>query len=545
MVDDLKTLRAMVSRLLLPILWLHVPLAAWIAWRLGNGWVETGLIAAAVVAVATAAWCVAPAALSTRLTIAVAYVAIVSIILAACRGSVLQIDIHMYYFAAMAILATYCDWQVVLAAATVTAIHHLALNFCAPALVFPNGADLPRVVLHAVIVIFEAGALILMTRRIVVLFVLSRRHLAEAAAASEAAASLRAEADAQRLITDSERQATMARLRETAAQQSQVVDEVSRALEQIAGGDMVYRLPSSFPAEFRKLQADFNEAMEALRVALGSVSGRSGTIRAGVKEISRAAAELAQRTEQQAADLVETAAALGQIGTTVRQTAENAGQARMIVVAAAGEAEASGAVVRETIDAMATIETSSRQIGAIVGVIDEIAFQTNLLALNAGVEAARAGDAGRGFAVVATEVRALAQRSADAAKEIKQLISASGQQVASGVRLVGETGQILGRTSEQVSQLKALLAQIATAAAEQATSLAEVNAAMSRMDETTQHNAAMVGETSGAAHGLAEEVEHLVEEVSRFRTNERPRSSGDVWPSVPRRLVREIVAAAD
>jgi methyl-accepting chemotaxis protein len=544
MAEDLNTLRATVSRLLLPILWLHVPLAALLAWRLGNGWVETGLMAAAVVAVATAAWSLAPGAASTRLTIAVAYIAIVSIILAACRGSVLQIDIHMYYFAAMAILAAYCDWEVILAAATVTAIHHLVLNFVAPAMVFPNGEDLSRVVLHAVIVVFEAGALIWMTRRIVALFALSGQHLANATAASEAAAALRTEADALRLKTDAERQATMARLSETAAQQSRVVDEVSRALEHVASGDMLYRLPSSFPAEFRKLGADFNEAMGALRSALGSVSGRSGAIRSGVQEISAAAEELARRTEQQAADLVETAAALEQIGATVRQTAESAGEARTIVVAAAGEAETSGTVVRETIDAMATIEASSRQISTIVGVIDEIAFQTNLLALNAGVEAARAGDAGRGFAVVATEVRALAQRSADAAKEIKLLISASGQQVASGVRLVGETGKTLGRTSEQVGQLKSLLALIATAAAEQATSLAEVNAAMTRMDETTQRNAAMVSETSAAAQGLAEEADYLVDEVSRFRTTEGQHRS-DMRPSVTRRLVLETVDAAD
>ena len=184
----------------------------------------------------------------------------------------------------------------------------------------------------------------------------------------------------------------------------------------------------------------------------------------------------------------------------MRRTAEVANEARNTVTAAKTDAENSGVVVRDTVQAMDGIETSSKQISNIIGVIDEIAFQTNLLALNAGVEAARAGDAGRGFAVVATEVRALAQRSADAAKEIKALISASGQQVSTGVKLVSETGQALERIVSQVGQLNGLVTELAASAKEQATGLSEVNTAVNQMDHVTQQNAAMVEQSTAASH---------------------------------------------
>ena len=174
-------------------------------------------------------------------------------------------------------------------------------------------------------------------------------------------------------------------------------------------------------------------------------------------------------------------------------------------------------MVRQTVGAMDGIETSSRQIANIIGVIDEIAFQTNLLALNAGVEAARAGDAGRGFAVVATEVRALAQRSADAAKEIKALISTSTQQVDVGVKLVSGTGQALGRIVAQVSQLNGLVTELAASAKEQSTGLGEVNAAVNQMDQVTQQNAAMVEQATAASHSLSAEAEALARLVGRFR----------------------------
>ena len=229
---------------------------------------------------------------------------------------------------------------------------------------------------------------------------------------------------------------------------------------------------------------------------------------------------MSRRTEQQAASLEETAAALDQITATVRKTAENSNEARNTVSVTKADTETSGAVVRETVTAMSGIEASSKQIGTIIGVIDEIAFQTNLLALNAGVEAARAGDAGRGFAVVATEVRALAQRSAEAAKEIKALISASSQQVDTGVKLVGETGKALARIAEQVARLNGLVSDISFSAQEQATGLNQVNTAVNQMDQVTQQNAAMVEEATAASHNLSGEAQELARLVGQFRIGE-------------------------
>jgi methyl-accepting chemotaxis protein len=218
--------------------------------------------------------------------------------------------------------------------------------------------------------------------------------------------------------------------------------------------------------------------------------------------------------------LQQTAAALEHMGAGVRHTASGAHHARTIIQTAATDSQQSETLLRETIGAIGDIQASSKQISQIVSVIDEIAFQTNLLALNAGVEAARAGDAGRGFAVVATEVRALAQRSADAAKEIKVLIAASGREVAEGVRLVRETGQTLSRTAEHVRQLQGLLVQIATAAGEEETALAEIRSTMSEMDSVTNRNAAMAQQTTATVQTVSEGVEQLVRHVSRFHIDD-------------------------
>jgi methyl-accepting chemotaxis protein len=264
-------------------------------------------------------------------------------------------------------------------------------------------------------------------------------------------------------------------------------------------------------------------------------------MQSGAGEISSAADDLSRRTEQQAATLEETAAALDEITVTVRKTAEGAKQARDVVSRTRENAEHSGTIVRQAVAAMGSIEQSSRQIGQIIGVIDEIAFQTNLLALNAGVEAARAGDAGRGFAVVASEVRALAQRSAEAAKEIKALISTSGEHVSAGVRLVSDTGGALGQMVDQVAEIDAVVTAIAASAGEQATGLVEVNTAINQMDQVTQQNAAMVEQSTAASHALAQEAEELSRLTGRFQISGHSvgePSSGNVEP-----LRRPIQAA--
>jgi methyl-accepting chemotaxis protein len=342
---------------------------------------------------------------------------------------------------------------------------------------------------------------------------------------------LEAEAQAQRAAAEQERQRTEAERAAAAKQQEFVVHSVATGLEKLSSGDLLFRLTTDFGGDYEKLRADFNAAMGKLQQTMQAIAANTQGVRSGAEEITQASDDLSRRTEQQAASLEETAAALEQITATVRRTAENATEARNTVSSAKADAERSGEVVRNTVQAMDGIESSSKQIGNIIGVIDEIAFQTNLLALNAGVEAARAGDAGRGFAVVASEVRALAQRSADAAKEIKALISASGTQVATGVKLVGETGQALERIVAQVAQLNSLVVDIAASAQEQATGLNEVNTAVNQMDQVTQQNAAMVEEATAASHGLSGEAQELARLVGQFKIGQEAAKPAEASPS--------------
>jgi methyl-accepting chemotaxis protein len=302
-----------------------------------------------------------------------------------------------------------------------------------------------------------------------------------------------------------------------AHQQAEVVEALAASLSRLAEGDLTCGINTTFGPANERLRADFNQAVERLAEAMRAVLSNAGAIAAGTGEISKASDDLSRRTEQQAATLEQTSAALDQITATVTKTAEGAGEARQVVTAAKSDAERSGSVVRDAVSAMGAIETSARDIGQIIGVIDEIAFQTNLLALNAGVEAARAGDAGRGFAVVASEVRALAQRSAQAAKEIKTLISTSSKHVAHGVKLVDETGAALTRIAVQVEQIDRVVADIAASAQEQSTALHEVNKAVNQMDQMTQQNAAMTEQSTAAAHSLVEESQQLERLLARFR----------------------------
>ncbi|QFU30725.1 methyl-accepting chemotaxis protein [Brevundimonas sp. Bb-A] len=330
-------------------------------------------------------------------------------------------------------------------------------------------------------------------------------------------ARLAAEALSQRSMSEQERAAREAEKAAEAEADRVTIEALGRGLAAMADGDLTYRIETEFAPKAAQLKTDFNAAIAQLQQALSVVVGNIAGIRAGAGEISQAADDLSRRTEQQAAGLEETAAALDEITATVNKTASGARQASDVVQAAKGDAETSGVIVRDAVQAMQAIEGSSDQISQIIGVIDEIAFQTNLLALNAGVEAARAGEAGRGFAVVASEVRALAQRSAEAAKEIKTLISTSSTQVGSGVKLVGQTGEALQRIVDRVAEIDGLVSEIAASAQEQAIGLAEVNTAVNQMDQVTQQNAAMVEQSTAASHSLAQEAQSLQASVARFK----------------------------
>jgi methyl-accepting chemotaxis protein len=282
-----------------------------------------------------------------------------------------------------------------------------------------------------------------------------------------------------------------------------------------------------------------------------TVGMNARTIAAGSNQVRAAADDLSKRTEQQAASVEETAAALEEITTTVADASHKADEAGRLVQSTRQNAEHSGVVVGKAVEAMQEIEASSVEITNIIGVIDEIAFQTNLLALNAGVEAARAGDAGKGFAVVAQEVRELAQRSASAAKEIKQLIQKSSEQVKNGVSLVEETGKALETIVEQVKNIDRNVAGVVESAKEQATGLKEINTAVNMMDQGTQQNAAMVEESTAAAHSLANEAEALFHLIGSFHVGNgnapapraaEPKADKPV-PSPAAKLVNRVTSA--
>lgn len=328
---------------------------------------------------------------------------------------------------------------------------------------------------------------------------------------------LETEAEQARARADADRDQTDAEARHRAASDKAVVDALAHSLGQLAQGDLTCAINQEFPAHYQQIKTDFNAAIGSLAESMQMISNATGTIRGGSEEIANATNDLCKRTEQQAASLEETAAALDEITATVKRSADGAKQAASAASGTKFEAEQSGAIVSDAVLAMGEIRDGSNQISQIIGVIDEIAFQTNLLALNAGVEAARAGDAGRGFAVVAQEVRALAQRSAEAAKEIKTLISSSSAQVERGVKLVDDTGQALVGIVGKVAEIDSLIREIAQSSQEQATALAEVNSAVNQMDQITQQNAAMVEEATAAATNLKSETGELARTVGRFR----------------------------
>ncbi len=322
--------------------------------------------------------------------------------------------------------------------------------------------------------------------------------------------------DARYVAADEARRAA-SRAAAVAAASKLIVDCLTEALQKLAENDLTHRIGAEFPSEYRSLKVNFERAEETLAKAIGAVVAQAQSIFELSSEISKNADALSQRSERQAANLEELAAALKQIAESSKRSAAGAANARNVVAAADSDAARSAAVVDEAVAAMREIAVGAEKIAQIVGLIDEIAFQTNLLALNAGVEAARAGDAGRGFAVVAAEVRNLALRSGEAAKDIRGLIDASGAQVGRGVDLVTRTGEALKRIVGQVAQLSAIVGEIANGSREQAAGLGEVSAAINEIDHLTEANAEVARRSTEAAKALESQTERLNDMASQFR----------------------------
>lgn len=494
--DDLEDLRRRGVRALAAIGWLCTAIAFGRALA-GGGYIPA-LLAAAVSALPTMFAVSGRCDTSARMALGLTAPLYPALFLAQWAGSDWILDQHMIFFAVIATLAMLADWRPIVVAAGVTAVHHIATNFLAPSLVFPDGADFTRVVMHAVIVIVESGALVLLASQL------------ETQVVRQASSRRAAEELAESSVRERER---------VAAEQQAVIDALEARLGLLAQGDLAVRIEQSFPPAYEPLRATLNSATSDLAGLVRTVSDAALQITNGSSEIRAASDDLSRRTEQQAHAVEQNGAATRKLTGEIESTAGRASEVNVSISTAQADAYNGGQVVERAIDAMNAIEQSAGEIGQIITLIDGIAFQTNLLALNAGVEAARAGDAGKGFAVVANEVRALAQRTADAAQTIKNLITVSSDQVSQGVALVGETGAVLKTIVDQITGIGTAIGDIASAAQAQARDLDSVGRSFGDLDRVTQQNAAMVEESNAAAHNLAREAEGLRALVARFRTD--------------------------
>jgi methyl-accepting chemotaxis protein len=322
---------------------------------------------------------------------------------------------------------------------------------------------------------------------------------------------------------------------------SQMFGDVQEVVMGATEGDLSGRIEmGAKTGDLRKMAESVNMLLESVAQIVSNVKGAASEVLRGAEEISQGNLNLSQRTEQQSSSLAETASSMEEMTTTVKQNADNAGQANQLATAARDQAEKGGAVVGKAVGAMAKINEASKKIADIIGVIDEIAFQTNLLALNAAVEAARAGEQGRGFAVVATEVRSLAGRSATAAKEIKELIQDSVKKVEDGSTLVTQSGQTLDQIVTSVKKVSDIVAEIAAASREQSGGIEQVNQAVMQMDEMTQQNAALVEQATAASQSMAGQARQLTTLMQRYNS----RDSFEAAPRAAQPRAAELAAIA-
>ena len=455
---------------MLPVLWglfvVSLALSGWydtLQWALLIG-LPTAIIPTALVFGS-------PGSFMTRSSIAAACMVFAGLHVHQAAG---MTEFHFGIFVLLAFLLVYRDWRVIVVAAAVIAVHHLSFNFLQElgyGVICFTKPGLGLVIGHAAYVVVEAGVL-------TYLAILMQRELVQSA-----------ELDV--------------RVMSLCADEAGTID-LSATME-----------PYSQSAR------DLERVLNALRKAMTDINQGAQTIATASSQIAAGNQDLSSRTEEQASSLGQTAASMDELTSTVSQNADNARQANELALTASGVAVKGGNVVAQVVGTMGAINTSSRKIVDIIGVIDGIAFQTNILALNAAVEAARAGEQGRGFAVVAAEVRNLAQRSAAAAKEIKVLIDDSVQKVGQGSHQVAEAGRTMEEIVESVRRVTDIMSEIQTASQEQTQGIGQINQAITQMDQVTQQNAALVEEAAAAAQSLQEQAGNLAQVVSVFRLDDQ------------------------
>ncbi len=452
------------ARLLSRLQWLHLPLLGLMGFYTGSENVTVALVLSGILStVSTVSYRAAPRAVKTRCLLATGYAMQAAIFVYLLSGHPWQIDMHMYFFAVLAITVALMDAKAILTAAGAIALHHLVLNVIAPAWVFPGGMDFIRVVLHAVVVVAQTAALLWLTFKLREMSDIAETKRLEAHEASKQQDALIIELNSALAVADEQsKQVEVARqnLQDENLQREEVIAKLEAAFSNVAKGDLTTRLNEPFLGGYEALRQDFNASLQALEFMLRDVINQVSGIELAITDINKTADAFSHRTEYQATSLEQTAASLNAVTTTVETTADGTKSADELIHDTKSSIEKSGDVVARAVEAMSEIERTSEKIAEIVAVIDEIAAQTNLLALNAGVEAARAGDAGQGFSVVAVEVRRLSQRSSAAAKEISDIISISQNHVGKGVALVDEAGGALEAIVEKIVSFSKLMSDI-------------------------------------------------------------------------------------